>query len=199
MAGHFPGGRYLLTVANNVTSEAIPSDAIVRSAAAGDDVAFARLVTEHHVSLARVAFVICGEPEMTRDAGQSAWGIAWRRIGSLREPSRIRPWLVAIAANEARKLVARRRIRPVVDISATLVPATGTDLDDAVDTIDLELVLRGLRPEDRTLLAMRYAAGLDSSEIARLLGLSASGVRSRLSRLLERLRIELALEPETES
>jgi RNA polymerase sigma-70 factor (ECF subfamily) len=186
-------------VANNVSFEAIRGEAIVRSAAAGDDVAFARLVAEHHASLARVAFVICGEPEMTRDAVQSAWGIAWRRIGSLREPSRIRPWLVAIAANEARKLVSRRRSRPILDISATLVPATRTDLDGVLDTIDLELVLRALRPEDRTLLAMRYAAGLDSSEIARQLGLSASGVRSRLARLLERLRIELALEPETEA
>jgi DNA-directed RNA polymerase specialized sigma24 family protein len=43
---------------------------------------------------------------------------------------------------------------------------------------------------------MRYVAGLDSSEIARQMGISASGVRSRLARLLERLREDLALEPE---
>jgi DNA-directed RNA polymerase specialized sigma24 family protein len=41
------------------------------------------------------------------------------------------------------------------------------------------------------LLALRFAAGLDSSQIAEQLGLSASGVRSRLSRLIERLRLDL--------
>jgi len=69
-------------------------------------------------------------------------------------------------------------------------------VDASVDIVDLDRVLRGLKAEDRSLLAMRYAAGLDSAEIARQLGMSASGVRSRLARLLQRLREDLALEPE---
>jgi DNA-directed RNA polymerase specialized sigma24 family protein len=48
-----------------------------------------------------------------------------------------------------------------------------------------------LKPEERGLLAMRYVVGLDSHDIARAAGLSASGVRSRLSRLVERLRRDL--------
>jgi DNA-directed RNA polymerase specialized sigma24 family protein len=56
-------------------------EATVRSAATGDEAAFARLVTEHHASMARVAFVISGDAETTLDAVQSAWAIAWRRMG----------------------------------------------------------------------------------------------------------------------
>ena len=51
-------------------------DAIVRSAASGDEIAFAQLVAEHHASMARVAFVICGDAETSSDAVQSAWAIA---------------------------------------------------------------------------------------------------------------------------
>jgi DNA-directed RNA polymerase specialized sigma24 family protein len=40
-------------------------------------------------------------------------------------------------------------------------------------------------------LALRYVAEFDASEIGRALGLSGSGVRSRLARLLARLRLEL--------
>ena len=40
-------------------------EATVRSAAAGDEAAFARLVAEHHASMARVAFVISGDVETT--------------------------------------------------------------------------------------------------------------------------------------
>jgi len=89
--------------------ELAATEALVRSAATGDEVAFARLVAEHHASMARVAFVICGDAEASRDAVQSAWAIAWRRIRSLRDPLQVRAWLVAIAANEARQAMRRRR------------------------------------------------------------------------------------------
>ena len=178
--------------------EALAPESVVRSAATGDQVAFARLVAEHHAGMARVAFVICGDVEASRDAVQTAWTIAWRRIGSLRDPTRIRPWLVAIAANEARKAAGRIRRRGLVDLSPAIAPAGSTDPVDSVDVADLELVLRSLRPDERRLLAMRYAADLDSAEIADQLGLSASGVRSRLSRILERLRHDLAIPSEAE-
>jgi len=165
----------------------------VRLAATGDEVAFARLVADHHASMARVAFVVCGDPEMTLDVVQSAWAIAWHRIDTLREPSHVRAWLVAIAANEARQAERRRRRVRIVDLSEDL--ATG-EVDDRVDLADLQRALRTLKPDERALLAMRFAADLDSAEIAGQLGMSASGVRSRLARLLERLRVDLALEQE---
>jgi RNA polymerase sigma-70 factor (ECF subfamily) len=171
--------------------EAASVEATVRSAAAGDQLAFARLVGEHHASMARVAYVICGDADLTRDAVQSAWAIAWRRLRGLRDPSQVRAWLVAIAANEARQGLRRRRRERVVDISDEVALAGAADPGDSVDMVDLQRALRGLSPGDRSLLAMRYAAGLDSFEIADQLGISASGVRSRLARVIDRLRIEL--------
>jgi RNA polymerase sigma-70 factor (ECF subfamily) len=163
----------------------------VALAATGDEAAFARLVAEHHAAMARVAYVIVGDADHARDAVQGAWALAWRRIGSLRDPAQVRPWLVAIAANEARQLLRRQRARPVVDISTALDRAGSGDPADTIATVDLARALARLDPDDRTLLALRYVAGLDSTEIAVHLGLSASGVRSRLARLLERLRTEL--------
>jgi RNA polymerase sigma factor (sigma-70 family) len=177
-------------------------EATVHAAASGDEGAFARLVAEHHASMSRVAFVILGDEEATRDAVQSAWTFAWRRIGTLREPGSIRPWLVAIAANEARK--ASRRMRRTALVGFPLVVERMAEREgfadpiDALEVADLQLVLRGLNAEDRGLLAMRYAAGLDSNEIAAQLGMSASGVRSRLARLLERMREDLAVPMELE-
>jgi RNA polymerase sigma-70 factor, ECF subfamily len=184
---------------NTLVHDTAAIAATVRSAAAGDEAAFARLVAEHHAAMARVAFVICGDADMTVDAVQSAWTNAWRRIGSLRDPSQVRAWLVAVAANEARQAVRRRRRAPVVDVSAELAGVADGDPADSVGVVDLQRVLRGLSADDRSLLALRFAAGLDSAEIARHLGMSASGVRSRLARLLERLRADLALEPEADS
>jgi RNA polymerase sigma-70 factor, ECF subfamily len=172
-------------------NDATAPDPTVRLAADGDQAAFARLVDEHHPSMTRVAFAIAGDAEAAADAVQIAWSIAWRRLGSLRDHRTIRAWLVAIAANEARKGLRRKRGRPVVDISTTLEGGAGGDPADRIATVDLARVLRSLNPDDRALLALRFVAGLDSTEIATQLGISPSGVRSRLSRLIERLRTEL--------
>ena len=170
--------------------DASPGTATVRLAAAGDERAFARLVSEHHPSMARVAYAITGNADTAADAVQSAWTIAWRRLGALRDHGSIRAWLIAIAANEARQQIRRAGTRGVLDLTVTDFPGPG-DPADRIATLDLARVLRGLSRDDRTLLALRYAAGLDSGEIAAHLGGSASGVRSRLSRLVERLRLEL--------
>jgi RNA polymerase sigma-70 factor (ECF subfamily) len=171
--------------------EATALETTVRRAAAGDEAAFARLVAEHHASMTRVAFVIVGDVAAASDAVQAAWSIAWQRLGGLREPAQVRAWLVAIAANEARQIVRRGLRRPVVDLTAALDRHGDGDPADAIGLIDLERALRRLSPDDRTLIALRYVAGLDSTEIAAQLGGSASGIRSRLARLLERLRTDL--------
>jgi RNA polymerase sigma-70 factor, ECF subfamily len=167
-------------------------EATVRRAAAGDDAAFARLVTEHQRSMARVAFVITGDVDLANDAVQAAWGVAWRGLRTLRDPTVVRSWLVAIAANQARDAVRRRRRAPVVDISSAVhEPVDRGDPAEAITDLDVRRALAQLDPSDRLLVALRYVAGLDSTEIARHTGLSASGVRTRLSRLLVRLRSEI--------
>lgn len=166
-------------------------DATVRLAAGGDQAAFSQLVVEHHAAMSRVAYVIVGDVEAARDAVQSAWAIAWRRLSGLRQPEQVRSWLVAIAANEARQGVRRNRRVTVVDLTEATDRQGGGDPAAFIGVVDLERALRKLQPDDRTLLTLRFVAGLDSTEIASHLGLTASGVRSRLARLLDRLRTDL--------
>jgi RNA polymerase sigma-70 factor (ECF subfamily) len=172
--------------------EARPWGPTVRSAAAGDEVAFARLIAAHDGAMRRVAFVIAGDWDTATEAVQEAWVKAWERLRTLRDQDRVEAWLVSIAANETRRLLSRGRRRTVVEVSAgSEGVGRGDDPGDLVDLVDLERALRTLRPDERTLIAMRFVAGLDSTEIGSVTGMSASGVRSRLTRLLERLRMEL--------
>jgi len=190
--GHLPTHLALPFVTDLTLVDATAVATTFRLAADGDEPAFARLVAEHHAAMARVAYVVTGDAEMTRDAVQAAWSIAWRRLNSVRDPGQVRSWLVAIAANEARHLVGRRRRVTIVDISEVLDRSGGGDPADRIGILDLERVFHKLGPDDRMLLALRFVAGLDSTEIALHLRLSSSGVRSRLARLLERMRADLA-------
>ncbi|MEZ4596153.1 MAG: sigma factor [Chloroflexota bacterium] len=81
---------------------------VVAQAATGDEVAFARIVAAHHDDMARVAFVVCHDAQMAHEAAHAAWPLAWRKLSTIRDPNKLRPWLLAIAANEARSLLRRR-------------------------------------------------------------------------------------------
>ena len=179
-------------MAEEVTISKAGGSTLVAAAAAGDVDALTRIVATHHDDMARIAFVICGERELAQDAVQTAWGQAWRKLGTLRDEARLRPWLMSIAANEARQLVRSRRRQAVVSIEVAEIGSDRFDPATRPATPDLGAALARLSAEDRQLLALRHVAGFDASEIGRLLGISASGVRSRLARLLARLRTELA-------
>ena len=168
---------------------------LIGQAAAGDEVAFARIVAAHHADMLRIAGLISGDVDLAAEAAQSAWAIAWRRLGTLRDPERLRPWLMAIAANEARQLARRRGRQTVREISVfdpEAGPAASGHEMDAALRLDLADAMARLDPRDRVLLALRYAGGLELQEIGRAVGMSATAVRSRLKRAIERLRKDLA-------
>ena len=112
------------------------------------------------------------------------------------DPQKIRSWLVAVAANEARRIMRSRHPRvleiSVADIELQGVPDLRSDpLADGIAGADLGRVLASLDPTDRALIALRYVAELSSDEIGHALGMSPSGARGRLSRVLLRLRGDL--------
>jgi RNA polymerase sigma factor (sigma-70 family) len=165
---------------------------LIASAAAGDDVAFARIVAAHHAELVRICHMVARDRTIAEDAAQATWSIAWRKLGAVRQPDRLRPWLIAVAVNEARKLLKTRSRRTRIELigeqperSGGVDPATG------ISYIDLQAALERLEPDERALLALRYVAGFDAAELAVAIGLSASGTRTRLERLLKRLREDL--------
>jgi RNA polymerase sigma-70 factor (ECF subfamily) len=162
------------------------------SAAAGDEAAFTRIVATYDDEMYRVCVAICRDRTVAADAVQSAWAIAWRKLASLRDPASVRPWLITVAVNEARKLLRKRSRRSelehvgdIPDPYATADPATG------VAMIDLIAALERLKPDDRALLVLRHVAGFNATEIATALEVTPDAVRQRLKRLMDRLREEL--------
>ncbi len=181
----------MIGVAAQTTSTSL--EGLVRLAAAGDDAAFAAIVRRHHVDMVRVAFLVAGDADIAEDATASAWPIAWKRLRSLREPDRLRPWLCSIAANEARQLVRRRRRRTIREIQVDGVNLSAfPDPASRNEDLDLAQALSRLTAEERSLLALRYVAGLNATELGAATGMSPSGTRARLARLLARLRKELS-------
>ena len=164
---------------------------MVSQAIAGDEVAFARIVAVHQDYLTRVAYVVTRDADLATDAVQETWAVCWRQLPRLRDPHNLRPWLAAICANEARQILRRSRRRTVIEFDVSTAHDRPAESHDWAADLDLRNALARLSPDDRALLALRYVAGLDSTELAHFSGISPSGTRARLARLLASLRKEL--------
>jgi RNA polymerase sigma factor (sigma-70 family) len=126
---------------------------LVQRAAAGDEAAFAMIVASHHSDMERVAFTVCGDTDLAHEAVAAAWLKAWRGIARVKDPEKLRPWLVAIAANEARQLLRKRKRRSLTEIA--VAPAgVGVQPAPEIDHLDLRDAIDRLDPEERTLLAL---------------------------------------------
>src|SRR6476646_5491876 len=102
-----------------MVAEAELGPSIVERAVAGDQVAFARIVAAHHDDLARIAFFVSGDLDIAEEAEQAAWAVAYRRLKDLRDPDRLRAWLMSIAANQARQMARSQRRRTVRELTVT--------------------------------------------------------------------------------
>ena len=163
-----------------------PNEGAVTTRAGFDRTAFAALVARYQPDLLRVSYVILGDTSLAEDAAQAAWIQAWRKHHQLRDQDKVRSWLVAVAANEARQ-IARKRLRASVRAASD---GFATEADPRL--ADLAAALAKLTPDDRRLIGLRYVAGLTSEEVGEAVGLSGGAVRHRLMRLLARLREDLS-------
>jgi RNA polymerase sigma-70 factor (ECF subfamily) len=165
---------------------------LLASAVAGDEVAFRRIIAAYHEDMRRVCHAIAADDAIADEAVQAAWLVAWKKLGKVRGPAQLRPWLVSVAVREAKQLLRNRRRRAEVEVIAErYADARGPDSVTDAAALDLRAALTRLGPDDAALLALRYVAGFDSNELALATGISPSGTRTRIERLLKRLREDL--------
>ncbi len=148
---------------------------VIESAATGDELAFAASWLR---TMRRRTASVSSSWRRARSSGRRPGGVVHRRrrLDTLRDPARLAPWLVSIAVNQAKDLLRSRHRRSRIEaaIEPSLEPG-GVDPATGIDGLDLRAALARLEPDDRALLAMRYVAGFDSTELAAATGLDPVG------------------------
>jgi len=128
----------------------------------------------------RLAYAMLRRREEAEDVVQEAALKAWWKRNTFRRGAQLRPWFLAIVANESK--MANRRAKRVIDAAPEVVP------DDSADVTDLRRALSTLDAQTRMVLVLRYYLDLPHSEVARILGVSEGAARVRVHRALARLR-----------
>lgn len=162
----------------------------------GDHDAFDELVARHGPWLYRLAGAIVGSADAA-DATQDALVLAWRELPSLRTPERFEPWLRRILVNRCRD-IGRARGRRVVEIPVERAfedGAPGVFEPRGLDrSADLASAIARLPIEQRTVLALHYAADLSLRDVAATMVIPVGTAKSRLNAALAALRRQLGEE-----
>lgn len=153
------------------------------------DEVLAALVDEYAPTLYRVAFSVLRNAADAEDAVQEAFLRVLRHRESLDDVRDRRVWLIRIVWNIVLDRKRRAKTRPETDdVSelARVLPATGLTAEDRAAAAQhhgrvLEMVDQ-LPSKEREVLVLSAFEELTSVEIAAVLGITESSVRSRLFR-----------------
>ncbi len=125
------------------------------------------------------------------DLVQEVFLIAWRKIGRLRNPDAVGPWLMKIARTiSVRYHRRRRRTRELPDGVRSDEAAGGAGIvsEEAARVLG---AIRALSPAYRETLLLRLVEGLTGPEIAARTGMTPGSVRVNLHRGMQALRRRL--------
>ena len=171
---------------------------------ANEEGAYAELVREQGGRMLAVARRLLRNDEDARDAVQDAFASAFKGLGSFAGGSRLSTWLHRITVNSALMKLRTRRRRPEVSLE-DLLPSWRPDghaaeppeawraaEDSPAERAELRKTVREaierLPETSRNVLVLRDIDGVDTADVAELLGVTPNAVKIRLHRARQALR-----------
>ncbi|MBM4260278.1 MAG: sigma-70 family RNA polymerase sigma factor [Deltaproteobacteria bacterium] len=203
-AGKFPETRALRSYENEA--------ALIKRLQAGDEQAFETIFNKYSPKLYNVAQRILGEPADAEEVIQEVFLTVFRKAESFQGNSQFSTWLYRLTVNEALGKIRKSKnkqkeveyeeflpkfaddghhaVRPVVDWCATAEEQyAGRELRQL-----LSKALNQLKPIDKSVVVLSDVEGMSDKEIAEILDLTVSAVKTRLHRARLFLRGKLAVD-----
>lgn len=169
---------------------------------AGDEVACARLVTDHQRMVYQLSLHLLADQQEALDLSQEVFLRVFRTLGQFRGQSALRTWIYRVVVTQAsnrRRWWRRRHQSQQVALDEHV--ATHGDLPDqraftkpdqvAEQQQTARNVWKALDQmpfDQRAIIVLREIDGLSYEEIATSLGVAVGTVKSRLARAREHLR-----------
>lgn len=186
--------------------------ALIKRLQAGDEPAFEAIFNKYSPKLYSVAQRILREPADAEEVIQEVFLTVFRKAETFQGHSQFSTWLYRLTVNEALGKIRRSKnkqkevvyeeflpkfaddghhaVRPVIDWSATVEEEyAGKELRQL-----LAAALDRLKPLDKSVVVLSDVEGMSDKEIAEILNLTVSAVKTRLHRARLFLRGNLAVD-----
>jgi RNA polymerase sigma-70 factor (sigma-E family) len=157
-------------------------------AARAGTIGVTELFRAHHLELVRLAVMMTGDLATAEDVVQDVYERMHRRWPAMRGSADGLAYARASVLNGCRSVHRRAAVRRrhIVRLAGGLAQADDAESATA-NRGELAAALRTLPARQREVLVLRYFCDLDVAEIAAMLGIGASAVRSTTSRGLAAL------------
>jgi RNA polymerase sigma-70 factor (sigma-E family) len=153
----------------------------------GAEAAVTALYQAHALGLVRLAYVMLGDRAGAEDVVQEAFGGLYRRWDHLADKGRALQYVRSSVLNGCRSALRRPRH---ADVDGVPQPAAASAEAAALTSEERREVMRALRrlpDRQREVLVLRFYLDEPETEIARVMGISQSTVRSTAHRALVKL------------
>lgn len=176
---------------------------LVEACLAGEESAFDVLLGRWEKRIRGAIYRLVGSDEEARDLCQEAFLKAYKSLRSFKQEARFSSWLYQIALNLCRDRMRRRRGKTMVSLDeleegGAATPVAGPTALDLLQERDTKRLVRGaieaLPDEQREVIILKEYQGLTFLEIAQVLDVPISTVKTRLYRGLDQLRSRLERE-----
>jgi RNA polymerase sigma factor (sigma-70 family) len=168
---------------------------IVERAIAGDEVAFARLVQQHHGWALGHATALLGDFHLAQDVTQDAFAAAHASLPTLTEPDAFVGWLKAIVRHTCFRVLRRRRPDLVpLDLASevpSLEPGPDSSVEEGEQREEVLSALATLTDDQRQVVLLHYWQEYSYRQIAVLLKVPVSTINNRLHAARTQLRQEM--------
>ena len=170
---------------------------IVASIVAGDPSGLAAAHDRYAEPLYKYCRSMLSNPADAADAVQDTFVIAACRLAELRDPDRLRAWLYAVARNECLLILGSPRPAPRITVPPGMTDTVIDITEGAAERAELRALLttaaRGLNGAEREVLELQLRQGLETAEVADVLGVSRSQAAALASRARDQLEACLAV------
>lgn len=149
---------------------------LIREAKNGDPDAFTELMQMHMQAMYKTARAILANDEDCADAISETILACWEKLSQLKQPEFFKTWMIRILINKSRDILkARSRVSYVEEVPEAMVFMEESTLEfrEALETLDEKY---------RLPVVLYYVDGWKAREIAEVLALPESTVRTRLAR-----------------
>ena len=164
---------------------------LIAKARRGDVEAYNLLVSRWEKRVFNYLLRLVSNREDALDVSQDVFLKAYQNLPRLDDPARFSGWLFRIAHNEAFSLL--RRKRPETELTGDPRPAdTGGRLLPLELSLAVESALKRLSDDQREAVLLKVYQGFKFEEMAEILEIPVSTVKSRLYTALEVLKTTLA-------
>jgi RNA polymerase sigma-70 factor (ECF subfamily) len=178
-------------------------DALISAVGRGDRLALKVLYARHNVRVYRFALRLTRDESLAEDVVSEVFLQAWRGAKNFQSKSKVSTWLLAIAHNKAKDALQRRRHEYLSDDDAAAVEDPADNPETTWSKKErgalLQACLAKLPAAQREVIDLVYYHHKSVEEVAQIVGVQASTVktrmfyaRSRLAQMLSQAGIEHA-------